>query len=219
MAKVLFVEDDVSWQEILEELLETAGHETQRAPTIDAALGILRGKQKYDVIVFDLKLGTKSKNDDPFTWLDAFIQGILMRKLQVPPIIILSGVELTKIQIIQAFTEYRGYIFNIFEKSDLTSLRKAFLQNIKNATNLNPFSRPKSIFHLFVYTFLLSLIALIVFAILVWSVKQIPDPQTQQTILQIGGGLIVVIAIFIAIFSQNAKLQDVAETIQKIWRG
>ncbi len=220
MANVLFIEDDISWQGVLEELLETAGHKAQRATTIDAALAILQGKQKYDVIVFDLKLGAISLDNDLFTWLTALIQGMIARKLRIPPIIILSGVELSNSQIIQAFTEHRGYVYNIFSKSELASTRKLFMLNIKSAVEHSPSANPpKSFVHILGYTILMSLIVLAVFAVLIWSVGQISDAQTQQTIIQVGGALIVVIAIFVAVFSQNAKLQDIAETIQKIWRG
>ena len=220
MARVLFIEDDVSWQGVLEELIETAWHESKRATTIDTAIALMVGKQKYDVIVFDLKLGAISLDNDLFTRLDALIQGLGARKLQIPPVIILSGVEMSKQQIIQAFTEYRGYVYNIFSKSELASNRKSFLLTIKqSASHSTGTSAPKSFFKILGYATLMSLIVFAVFGMLIWSVRQIPDPQTQQTIVQIGGALIVIIAIFISIFSQNEKLQDFAETIQKIWRG
>jgi CheY-like chemotaxis protein len=214
MARVLFIEDDPSWQEILRELLETAGHEAQRANTIESAMGILRGKQKFDTVVFDLRLGAKALGDDPFVWLDALVDGLKARKLRVPPIIIVTGVDVTTQQVARSFTQFRGIVFSFFEKKDLN--RKDFMQSIKDATN-HP--RPRSSLQLLASALLMSVLVVSTFAILLWSVGQIPNPQTQQVLLQTGGALIVVIVIFVAVFSQNAKLEDVIESISKIWRG
>lgn len=219
MAKALFIEDDPGWQDILRRMLETAGHESQRATTFEAAIGILSGKKQFDVIVFDLRLGEKPAGSNQFVWLDALIQGMIARKLKMPPIIILTGVDITKREIIQAFTEYRGYIFSFFEKKDFDP--KDFLQSIKDAVDYSPDNRPKSrsFFQLFAYTLLMTAIMLLTFGILLWSVRQVPDPQTQQTILQVGGAVIVVIAVFVTVFSQNTKLENVIESVSKIWRG
>lgn len=219
MAKVLFIEDDPSWQDVLRKLLETAGHTSQRATTFEAAIGCLSGKQSFDVVVFDLRLGEKSASDDTFVWLDALIQGMNARKLTVPPIIIVTGVDVTKREIIQAFTEYRGRVFNFFEKRDFAP--KDFLQSIKGAVDYSPDNRPKSrsFFQLLAYTLLMTIIVLSTFAVLLWSVGQIADPKTQQTILQVGGAVIVVIAIFVTVFSQNTRLENIMEGLSKILRG
>lgn len=219
MAKVLFIEDSPSWQDIVRKLLETAGHEAQRATTFDAAIGILSGKENFDVIVFDLRLGEKSPGDDTFVWLDALIQGMKARKLRIPPIIIVTGVDVTKREIVQAFTEYRGEIFGFFEKRDFDP--KDFLHSIKEAVDHSPNGRPKSrsFSQLLAYTVLMTAIVLSTFAVLLWSVREIPDPQTQQTILQVGGVVIVVIAVFVTVFSQNTKLESVIQAVSKIWRG
>ena len=219
MAKALFIEDDPGWQDILRRLLETAGHESQRATTFESAIGILSGKKQFDVIVFDLRLGEKPANSDQFVWLDALIQGILARNLKVPPIIIVTGVDITKKEIVQAFTEYRGYVFSFFEKKDFDP--KDFMQTIKNAVDHSPTNprKSRSGLQLFAYTLLMTAIMLVTFGILIWSVKQVSDPQTQQTILQVGGAVLVVIAVFVTVFSQNTKLENVIEAISKIWRG
>jgi len=49
-------------------------------------------------------------------------------------------------------------------------------------------------------------------------VQQIADPKTQQVFLQIGGALIIAIPLFILIFSQRAKVEDIIGSITKIWR-
>src|SRR3972149_312689 len=116
MTRVLFIEDDSGWQDILRRLLETAGHEAQRATTFEAAIGILSGKKQFDVIVFDLRLGEKSPNDNQLVWLDAFIQGMTARQLRIPPIIIVTGVDVTRREIVQTFTEYHDHIFGFFDK-------------------------------------------------------------------------------------------------------
>jgi DNA-binding NtrC family response regulator len=219
MAKALFIEDDPGWQDILHRLLDTAGHESQRATNFESAIGILNGKKRFDVIVFDLRLGEKSANSDQFVWLDALIQGILARHLRVPPIIIVTGVDITKKEIVQAFTEYRGYVFSFFEKKDFNP--KDFMQSIKNAVDLSPDNSRKSRsgLQLLAYTLLMTAIMLATFGVLIWSVKQVSDPQTQQTILQVGGAVLVVIAVFITVFSQNTKLENVIDGISKIFRG
>lgn len=219
MAKVLFIEDDPGWQDIVRRLLETAGHESQRATTFEAAMGCLSGKKKFDVIAFDLRLGEKFPGSDPFVWLDALIQGMTARKVEIPPIIIVTGVDVSKREIVQAFTEYRGHIFSFFEKKDFDP--KDFLQSIKNAIDYSPDNRLKqrSFFQLFAYTLLMITIMLLTFGILLWIVRQVSDPKTQQTILQVGGAVIVVIAVFVTVFSQNTKLENVIESVSKIWRG
>ena len=219
MSKVLFIEDDLSWQDILRKLLETAGHEAQRATTFEAAIGILSGKKQFDVIVFDLRLGEKSPSDSQFVWLDAFIQGMTTRQLRIPPIIIVTGVDVTKREIVQAFTEYHDHIFGFFEKKDFDP--KDFLRILKEAASYTPFghARPRSFVHLLAYAVLMAAIVLATFGVLLWSVSQVSDPKTQQTILQVGGAVIVVVAVFITVFSQNTKLENVIEFISKIGRG
>lgn len=219
MAKALFIEDDPGWQDILRKLLETAGHENQRATTFEAAIGILSGKKQFDVIILDLRLGEKPARNDQFVWLEALIQGMIARQLKVPPIIIVTGVDVTKQEIIQAFTEYRGYIFSFFEKKDFDP--RDFILTIKSAVDYQPSNHHKSRsgLQLLGYTLLMTAMMLATFGILLWSVKQISDPQTQQTILQVGGAVIVVIAVFVTVFSQNTKIENIIEPISKIWRG
>ncbi len=219
MARVLFIEDDPSWQDVLRKLLDTAGYTSQRATTFEAAIGCLSGKQPFDVVVFDLRLGEKSPNNDTFVWLDALIQGMIARRLKLPPIIIVTGVDVTKREIIQAFTEYRGNVFSFFEKRDFDP--KDFLQSIKGAVDGSPGNLPrsKSFFQLLAYTLLMTVIVLSTFAVLLWSVGQIADPKTQQTILQVGGAVIVVIALFVTVFSQNTRLENIMEGLSKILRG
>lgn len=218
MAKVLFIEDDPGWQDVVRRLLETAGHESQRATTFEAAMGCLTGKKQFDVIAFDLRLGERPPGSNPFVWLDALIQGMTARKLKIPPVIIVTGVDVTKQEIIEAFTEYRGHIFTFFEKRDFDP--KEFLQSIKDSVAYSP-DRPRSrsFLRLCAYTLLMATIMLLTFGILLWSVRQVPDPHTQQTILQVGGAVVVVVAVFVTVFSQNTKLENVIESVSKIWRG
>lgn len=219
MAKVLFIEDSPDWQGILRKLLETAGHETHHATTFDSALSILSGKLSLDVIVFDLRLGDKDENDDPFLWLNALTQGMKTRKLNIPPIIIVTGVDVNKREIVRAFTEYRGIVFTFFEKRDFR--KDAFLQSIKDATERSQMynAKPKPLLSLLLYAIIMAVIVLAIFAVLLWSVQQIADPKTQQTILQVGGALIIVIAIFVAVLSQNSKLENIVEVIGKLFRS
>ena len=219
MTRVLFIEDDSGWQDILRRLLETAGHEAQRATTFEAAIGILSGKKQFDVIVFDLRLGEKSPNDNQLVWLDAFIQGMTARQLRIPPIIIVTGVDVTRREIVQTFTEYHDHIFGFFDKKDLDP--KDFLRRLKEVANYTSLghARPRSFVHLLAYAVLMTAIVLATFGVLLWSVSQVSDPKTQQTILQVGGAVIVVVAVFVTVFSQNTKLENVIEFISKIGRS
>ena len=220
MSKVLFIEDSRDWQDILRKLLETAGHEAYHAPNLDIAISLISSKQHFDGIIFDLRLGEEpSVTTKSFAWLDALIQGMVARKQEVPPIIIVTGIAVTKKDIVFAFTEYKEFIYGFFEKRDLNP--KEFLKLVKSAATYSSSTKTskKSFLTLFIYTMLMTAIMLLTFGVLSWTVQQISDPQTQQTILQVGGAVIVVIAIFITVFSQNTKLENFIEAISKIWRG
>ncbi len=217
MARVLFIEDDTRWQNKLQELLEIAGHEAQYVSTIDAALACIDRKKSFDVISFDLRLEEKEPNYPTFTWLHAFVDGMGKRGTRKIPIIILTGVNMTKDEIIQAFTEYQ--IFHLFEKQYFDP--EKFLSCIKKVESDPIFEQPKSksLLHVLFYTILIVLIMLIIFQILLWSVKQIPDPKTQQSIIQVGGSVLIIMMIFIAVLSQNTKIEKIVEIITKIWRS
>jgi len=218
MARVLFIEDDPSWQKILKTLLETAGHEAHRATTFEAAIAVLSGKKKFDVIVFDLRLGAKDLEGNPLVWLDALVDGLEARKLRTPPIIIVTAVGVTIQEVIRAFTDYRGKVFAFFEKADFDPMD--FMRSIKDAADypLHGGMRTQSFLRLFAYAVMMTAIVLLTFGGLLWSVQQIADPKTQQVFLQIGGALIIAIPLFILIFSQRAKVEDIIGSITKIWR-
>lgn len=219
MSKVLFIEDDPSWQEIFAEMLETAGHEAHRATSFNIAIELLGSKKKFEVIVFDLHLGTRAIGENPFTWLDAFILGLDSRKMSIPPIIIVTGVQMSPNQVKQIFTSYRSIVYDFFSKSDFDS--QDFMQSLKNAVNFAPgkVTKPRSLWTVIGYTVLMAIIVALTIGVLLWSVNQIADPKTQQTFLQIGGALIVAFALFVLIFSQNTKIEDVIGSMTKIWRG
>lgn len=215
MRKVLFIEDNTNWQKVVQQILSTAGYEMRGATSFDAAIDILNGKQKFDVIVFDLKLDEYTKNDDPFLWLDALIQGLTSRKIKIPPIIIVTGVNVSNKQIVQAFTEYREYVYSFYEKRDFDP--KKFLLSIKGVIEHSP-QQSKSLFHLFMYALLMTAIVFSTFGGLLVIIKQIADPKTQQTFLQIGGTLIAVIVIFVLVFTRYSRFEDIVESVSKLWR-
>jgi len=101
MAKVLFIDDDPDWQQTLQELLATAGHQSHRATTFETAINILNSKEIYDLIVFDLRLGKALSNSDQFIWLDAFVKGMKARNLHIPSVIVVTGVDVTKQDIVK----------------------------------------------------------------------------------------------------------------------
>jgi len=218
MANVLFIEDDPQWQEILSDLLKTAGHQSFRATSIDTAMGFLQSKQKFDIVVFDLQLGTNEIRKNPFVWLDALQDGLNSKKIQIPPIIIVTGTEISKPRVRQIFTSYRGVVLDYFEKSNFDD--QLFMQILKSGAIFSQASnsKPKSFLPVVGYTFLMAIIVSLTIGVLLWSVKQIPDPSTQQTFLQIGGALIVIVALFVLIFSQNARIENVIDSITQIWK-
>jgi DNA-binding response OmpR family regulator len=220
MAKVLFIEDNLGWQDTMQRLLNTAGHEACRATSFDIAIALLGGKQRFDLIVFDLRLSEEDVNINSFVWLDALIQGMKARKLFVPPIVIVTGLDITKKDIVHIFTEYRDYVYGFFEKKDFNP--KDFMQSLKTITNpstLPSQTKGRPFISILGYTLLMTTIMLLTFSTLLRIVGQVQDPQVQQTILQVGGTVIVVIAIFVSVFSQNTKLENVIEWISKILRG
>ena len=219
MARVLFIEDDAGWQKTIRRLLETAGHEAYYASTIDSALASLSDNKSFDVIAFDLRLGDKIPNYSTFLWLHAFVNGMEHRKMKIPPIVILTGVDISKDEIIEAFTEFRLYLINLFEKKNLDP--KKFLSCINDAEKIHVYSQPqpKSFKYLLLNTLLIMIIMLIPFGILLWRIQQVPDPETQRTILQIGGAIIVIATAFIAVFSQYTKIESIMEVFTKVCRG
>ena len=52
MAKILFIEDDLRWQTLLKEILETAGHTLDGASSFEVAMVKLE-KFDFDILVFD----------------------------------------------------------------------------------------------------------------------------------------------------------------------
>src|SRR5262249_23206493 len=137
---------------------------------------------------------------------------------KMPPIVIITGYDLPKKQIICAFTDFRGIVFGYFEKSSMEP--KEFMQCIKDATSQSSYkgsnSKPTAA-RLFFSALLMITIVLSIFALLLWITGQIPDPQTQQTVLKTGGALIIVIAIFIAVFNNSEKIESIAEIVSKVW--
>jgi CheY-like chemotaxis protein len=220
MSRVLFVEDSPTWRDILKETLETAGHETKHAPTLDGAIELLNSKNRIDVIVFDLHLGTKRDNRNKYVNLEALKDGLEARKIPIPPIIIVTGISVDPKEVRQCFSEYRGIVYDFFEKTGFEDVEKEFLQSVKKASVTKVhISTPRSFFTVLGYTILLALVVVLIIGILFWSVNQISDPKTQQVFLEIGGALIIVFVIFVLMFSQSTKIEDIIGSITKIWRN
>jgi|GEM_PF-6244478 len=73
--------------------------------------------------------------------------------------------------------------------------------------------------NLLIYSGLITILVIVILSILLWIVNQIPDPVTQRTFLQIGGGIILIAAIFVVVFMQNLRLDELLGRIAKIWKG
>jgi CheY-like chemotaxis protein len=218
MARVLFIEDSLDWQDRIQRLLNAAGHDSCRATNVDNAFTLLGGKPRVDIIVFDLRLSDEDKNISSFAWLDALIQGMNSRNLSVPPIVIVTGIDITKEDVVQIFNEYRDYVYGLFEKHDFK--HKEFMKSLKTISvpsNISHQVKGRPFVSILGYTLLMTVIMLITFLTLLQIVGQVSDPDVQKTILQVGGTVIVFIVIFVAAFSQNARIENILEWISKIW--
>ncbi len=214
MAKVLFIEDDLTWQNILRKLLKTAGHEFEGAESFDSAMALLSGKSKFDVIVFDLVL--RGEQENPFVWLDALIHGLSAKDIETPPIIIVTGLELSKHQIINTFSDYRGVLLGLYEKQTLDT--KDFLKRIQDFSKLSPSrNKSRSFLQVIAYTLLAVILIGFVVGLLILGMSLIDDAETQRIFIQIVGTLIVVLVVFVLMFSQNTRVEDVIGSITKIW--
>jgi len=217
MARVLLVEDDSSWMDIYRRYCNIAGVELHSASSFDQAVSILHGKKKFDLIIFDLIL-MSTGGKSAFTWLDALIYGMKAEKLDIPPIIICTGMSFGKKEIIRLFTKYQGKLYGFFEKSTFDF--DEFTICVRSAINPDAQrgSTAKSSLRLFATAIFMSIIVLFIFGVLLFGLNKISDPLTQQTFLKVGSALVIVIAVFIAVFNQNAKIEDVIAAISKIWR-
>jgi DNA-binding response OmpR family regulator len=183
MARILLIEDDDSWVKLYTKYFAMAGHDTQHIPSIDSAIIDLRNRGKYDLIIFDLYL-IREPGHDPLFWVNAFIEGLLEKNIIPPPIILVTGLELNRRQIIAVFTSYRKYIYGLFQKSDFD--RTTFMECIRNVLNdsREANKNPKSLLKLFFVTLILLIIVLAIYSILLWGIGSITDQYTQQTYLR-----------------------------------
>ena len=219
MARVLFLEDSHEWQETVQDLLQTAGHVAKGAVSFEIAIDLLGGPEPFDVIVLDLRLGAeKSEPQDPFLWLEALVNGLSSRKLRIPPIIIVTGIAVEKQHLVQAFTEFRPHVVNFLEKQDFD--RKIFLRTVGDAASLAPRETRigASPAHVLLVSLILAGTVFGIFAGLLWCIRQISDPKTQQTFLTVGGSLIVIMFLLVLAVVQRTKLEDLLSAVAKIWK-
>jgi CheY-like chemotaxis protein len=219
-SRVLFIEDNPRWREFLKEILETAGHETRHAATLEGAIHLLNSKEKIDVIVFDLNLGSTKENRNPYVWLDALKDGLIARDISIPPIIVVTGMLVSARQVGECFAEYRGIVYDFFEKSGFEESERRFLQSVRDAAVTHSQKpKPASLLRLLGYSLLIATIFVLIIGVLFWSVSKITDPKTQQIFLQVGGALIVVFVVFVFMLAQSTKIENVIDSITKIWRN
>ena len=80
--RILLVDDDHVFAELIGEALLVAGHDVRRVPTSESAIGALL-EHRYDVVLLDLDLGA--------TRGDAMVRRTQALGERLPPIVILSG--------------------------------------------------------------------------------------------------------------------------------
>ena len=111
--RILVVEDDVGWRNILNEILADAGHAVQTSASFGEAFGYLR-RDEYDLVVIDLSLTGSYflEEGKPVENLEG-IQLLTYAKSIRLPTIVVSGVTST-VEIQRAYEEHS--IFAYLEK-------------------------------------------------------------------------------------------------------
>jgi DNA-binding response OmpR family regulator len=80
--RILVVDDDHVFAELIGEALEASGHDVRRVPTTESGIGALL-ERRYDVVLLDLDLGA--------TRGDSMIRRMQALGERLPRIVILSG--------------------------------------------------------------------------------------------------------------------------------
>jgi two-component system OmpR family response regulator len=80
--RILLVEDDHVLGALVCDALEQSGHETERVPTTESAIGALVGR-RFDVLLLDLDLGA--------TRGEGLVHRMRALGESLPPIVIVSG--------------------------------------------------------------------------------------------------------------------------------
>ena len=80
--RILIVDDDHVFAELVGQALATSGHDVRRVPTTESGIGALL-ERRYDIVLLDLDLGA--------TRGDAMIRRMQALGERLPPIVILSG--------------------------------------------------------------------------------------------------------------------------------
>jgi DNA-binding NarL/FixJ family response regulator len=121
--RVLVVEDDAGWRDILSELLDEAGHQPRLCSSFGEARGYLH-RDKYDLAVVDLSLTGSASPDDR---MDGYQLLANTQALGIPTIVVTGVASVDDIE--RAYTE-RG-IFACLEKQ--TFDRRAFQRIVDEA--------------------------------------------------------------------------------------
>lgn len=215
MARVLYVEDQQGWKELLERYLTSAGHETIYATSIETTVSLLEGKKKFDVIVFDLLLPdpnlsllSSGTNKDPFEWLSALIHRLQHRRLPIPPIIVVTGYPLSKERIIELFSCYRQVV-DFHEKKNFQ--RSVFLESIAKLPSHSTKTRtwPWRI----VAALAASSLGLLIMWALMIGIRLIPDPQTQQAWLNLVPSVTTFVVVLLFVLNYDGPLHDLISLV------
>jgi DNA-binding NtrC family response regulator len=122
-AQILVIEDDLTWQAILQEYLTEAGHQVHLAATFDEAHQQLR-LNRFQLVTLDARLQSGLQTQEGLLLLN-YIRHQLKATL---PIIIISG-EIDRRNLIRAFRDFA--VSNVLLKEDFDY--NQFIQAVNTA--------------------------------------------------------------------------------------
>jgi CheY-like chemotaxis protein len=218
MASILYIEDEPSWQMQVRDSLGIAGHQVTAVKTLDSAMVALGGKHNFDIVIFDLYLGDQLGNNQRAS-LAAFLKRADMEGLDLPPIIILTGLSLSIRQVADLFSHHRNHIADIWDKMtiDWVEFRESVERAVDFAEERSSKRQGSLLVALGAGVFICAVVAG-VFYLIVDAVGQIPDPQSQQVMLKAVPTIIIAIAVFIVVLGNRASVEDILKGLKLLKR-
>lgn len=130
--RILVLEDELTWQNLITNHLNLGEFKIDRADTVQKAKALFeQHKGNYDLLICDLKLSKASTNKNPFEDLED-LRFMLENKGGIRiPIIIVTGHVAKSDELTNVLNRYPGWIWGWHEKAKLN--RDGFRKNVMNA--------------------------------------------------------------------------------------